>query len=135
MAIRGVKVSKKSVVDALIRHKGVKSFAADALGCNRNTISAVIKREGLEDLLLECRKRRVDMAENVIDNLLKEDHFGAARLVLTTQHARWREKTEVEHSGEIRMPIDTPPAAGSIEEWVEIKHKVQAARAEVTDNA
>tara|TARA_R110000823_G_scaffold257170_3_gene378959 strand:- start:590 stop:997 length:408 start_codon:yes stop_codon:yes gene_type:complete len=135
MAIAGVKIPVKDVIEALKRHNGVKTSAASSLKCSRQAITDIIKREGLEDLLLECRKRRVDMAENVIDNLLKEDHFGAARLVLTTQHARWREKTEVEHSGEIRMPIDTPPAAGSIEEWVEIKHKVQAARAEVTDNA
>lgn len=120
----------------MLRHyNGVKTSVAEALGCSRQAISSIIKREGLEDLLIECRKRRIDIAENVIDNLLGENHFGAARLVLTTQHARWKEKTELEHTGEIRLAIDTPPAAGSIEEWVEIKKKVQAARAEVTENA
>ena len=66
---------------------------------------------------------------------------GCAKWFLTHNknvRSAWSERTEITgaNGGAIQTEtrvIDTPPAANSIEEWLEIKQKVAAARTEVAE--
>ena len=132
------KFSIEEVVDAIIAANGSRIDAADTLGADPKTIW---KYPQVEEALENADKVVGQLARNtIIDGIMGGD-AGCAKWFLTHNknlRSDWSERTEITgaNGGAIQTEtrvIDPPPAANSIEEWLEIKQKVAAARTEVAE--
>jgi lambda repressor-like predicted transcriptional regulator len=136
------KFSIEEVVDAIIAANGSRIDAADTLGTDPKTIWRYAQKyPRVQEALDDADHIVGQLARNaIIDGIMGGD-AGCAKWFLThnkTVRSDWSERTEITgaNGGAIQTEtrvIDTPPAANSIEEWLEIKQKVQAARTEVAE--
>ena len=133
--------SIEEVVDALHACNGSRMDAADILGCDERTIWLYSKKyPRVEEALEDCDRLVGNLARNVILDGIMSNDKSCAMFYLKTRGG-WSERREI--SGVDKGPIeqnvtikaDTPPAANSIEEWIEVRKRVQAARAEVVEAA
>ena len=132
----------EEVVDAIMSANGSRIDAADVLGCDPMTVWRYAKKyPQVEEALENADKVVGQLARNtIIDGIMGGD-AGCAKWFLTHNknvRSDWSERTEITgaNGGAIQTEtrvIDTPPAANSIEEWLEIKQKVAAARTEVAE--
>lgn len=73
------------VEDALRRHRGLISFAAEELGLSHSSVSERVSRHPrLQAVVAEARVRRVDVAEYKLDEALGNGEPWSIALVLKT---------------------------------------------------
>lgn len=135
----------EEMVDAILAANGSRIDAADTLGCGVMTIWNYEKKyPRVAEALEEADKVVGQLCRNAILDGVMAGDAGCAKWFLThNKHNRsdWVERTEI--SGvdgkaieqNVTIKADTPPAANSIEEWIEVRKRVQAARAEVVEAA
>ena len=133
--------SIEEIVEALHATNGSRMDAADVLGCTEKTIWNYAQRyPQVQEALEDCDRVVGNLARNVILDGIMSNDKSCAMFYLKTRGG-WSERREI--SGvdkgpieqEVTVKADTPPAANSIEEWIEVRKRVQAARAEVVEAA
>ena len=132
----------EEMVDAIIAANGSRIDAADTLGTDPKTIWRYAQKfPRVQEALDDADHIVGQLARNtIIDGIMGGD-AGCAKWFLTHNknvRSDWSERTEITgaNGGAIQTEtrvIDTPPAANGIEEWLEIRQKVQSARAEVAE--
>ena len=137
-----VQFTIEEMVDAIIAANGSRIDAADTLGTAPKTIWRYAQKfPRVQEALDDADHIVGQLARNtIIDGIMGGD-AGCAKWFLTHNknvRSDWSERTEITgaNGGAIQTEtrvIDTPPAANSIEEWLEIRLKVQAARTEVAE--
>src|SRR5215813_1946440 len=79
------KYAVSKVIEALRIHHGLLVFAADELGCSRQTLYNYAERyPAVAEVLAEERERRIDVAEQGLDYHLEQKSPWAIALVLKT---------------------------------------------------
>ncbi len=77
--------SVQDVADALIASSGIKTAAANKIGCSTMTIRRYIEKyPTVTDAYAVSRESIVDVAESILLGRLKEKEWDAAKFVLTT---------------------------------------------------
>ena len=76
---------KTKLLNALTKTKGIKVSAAKALGCERKTLDAWIKRAGIEDELKHLEQEVVDVALSKLFVALTKGERWAIERVLDTK--------------------------------------------------
>ncbi len=70
------KVTTKQIANALAKHDGFQSFAADELGITRSAICQRIqKSQKLQDLLAQIKEKMLDVAERQLVKNAKDPSF------------------------------------------------------------
>jgi len=85
MAVPGVKLNKDDILHALKQKKGIISYAADSLGCDRATIYDWKDRD--EDVANAIKKCREDYAKELKekDDILVDKAYEALQDLLETR--------------------------------------------------
>lgn len=79
------KYTTGEVIDALAEARGIKSRAAESLGCDRRTVDNYIDRHPtVARAYAELREALVDNAEEGLSALLQEKYWPAIRYTLAT---------------------------------------------------
>ena len=69
---------EEAIVKALEKSGGIMAKAARMLGVTRAAISRRVRRSArLQEKLIECKETRLDVAESVLDELVREKNLGA----------------------------------------------------------
>lgn len=102
--------TSENIANALRKKRGNVAKAADALKINRSTIYRRIQAEPeLATVLDDAREERVDVAEEMLDKLVRKGNVTAIIWTLKASPAAkargWGEKNEVEHDGEVKTRI------------------------------
>ena len=103
---------------------------ANRLGCSRKAVYDAVKRYELEPVLEECREEMVDIAENALHNLVRNEHASAIMFYLRTMgkgrgYVERQETTGADGEAIKIQSIDTPPRATNIEDWVSTKNRMR----------
>ena len=120
--------TKKQLTDLIRKHDGNLTAIAREADCVRQTVYSSIERYGLGEVVDEVRETLVDVAEQSLHELVRERHPSAIFFYLKTQGKRRgyverSEQTGVD-GGPIRMQMDKPPRAATVEEWVGFKNRI-----------
>jgi hypothetical protein len=83
--LAGVPIDLELAKEAIIRNRGVISYAAEEIGCNRHSLHQLINRhECLQVALEDARERLIDLVEEkFIDKAIKGDSYNAAFVLKT----------------------------------------------------
>jgi|TARA_R100000152_G_C6668433_1_gene105423 hypothetical protein len=126
------KLKKENVEKALKELSGNILQCANRLGCSRKAVYDAVKRYELEPVLEECREEMVDIAENALHNLIRNEHASAIMFYLRTQgksrgrgYVERQETTGADGEAIKIQSIDTPPRATNIEDWVSTKNRMR----------
>ena len=101
--------SEQDFAEALTRTHGVVLAAARALGCNPATVWRAIKRHpDLVRVREEAKVNIIDLAERGLHGKVEEGNLTACIFTLKClgKDRGYIERTEVEHSGEVKTGID-----------------------------
>jgi Bacterial regulatory protein, Fis family len=108
------KYSLSTVIEALRKHHGLLTLAADALGCSRQTLYSYVARYPVvAGVLMEERERFVDLAEQGLYDHLRDRSPWAIALVLKTLGRRRGYEDKPATSG--------PPDTREAQEWQAIQ--------------
>jgi len=120
------KLKKENVEKALKELSGNILQCANRLGCSRKAVYDAVKRYELEPVLEECREEMVDIAENALHNLIRNEHASAIMFYLRTQgksrgrgYVERQETTGADGDAIKIQSVEAPPRSTSIEDWVE----------------
>ena len=133
-----MKLTKDKVIKQLTYANGNLSAAATALGVARKTVYEAIERWDLQDTLDDCREHMGDIAEGVLEKLIKQQSLGATTFYLKTQHKRRGYVERQESTGADGGPIQTQtvdpmPRSATLKDWVSNRQVVQEALAEMEE--
>lgn len=126
----------KEIEQALRMTAGIMSAAAEMLGCSRqNVCNRVAESERLRKVLADVKERTIDLAESKLVTALKKGEMRAVQFYLKTQGKSRgyveRQESTGPNGGPLQVStVDAPPAANTIDEWMGVKAKVDAARSE-----
>jgi transposase-like protein len=123
--------TKERLTELIRKHDGNLTAIAREADCVRQTVYASIQRYGLEEVVDEVRETLVDVAESNLHELVRERHPSAIFFYLKTigkrrGYVERSEQTGVD-GGPIRMVLDKPPRATTVEEWVGFKNRIAEA--------
>lgn len=93
---------------ALLKSNGLVTVAAKMLGVTHSAISHRIRKsERLQKVQDSIVEKKLDMAENVVDEHMKNKNLTASFFYLKTKgkHRGWVEKQQTELSGKLDAPI------------------------------
>ena len=83
--LNGVKIDSQVIKDAIIKHKGNLSRAADYIGCCRHTLHLRVNAEPeIKQVLDTCRERFLDSLEDVFQNKALSGDTTAGLFLLKT---------------------------------------------------
>jgi hypothetical protein len=133
---RPLNITEKQVEQALRKTAGIMGAAAEQLGCSRpNVVQRVASSKKLQAVIADVKERTLDLAESKLVTAIKNGEMSEVRFYLKTQgkHRGYVERHESTgpNGGPLQVAtVDAPPAATSIDEWMGVKAKVDAARSE-----
>lgn len=101
------KLSVKKVAEALMKHHGVLSQAAEACGCSRRALYVFIeKNPELEEVRAEARDGIMDVAENHIHTAVKIGDMKTVRWFAERMGKDRGYVTRVEETGKDGAPME-----------------------------
>ena len=104
----GEKYKADEVIGAIRGTFGIKTAAAEALGCTRQTIDNYIKRHPtIARAYQEERERLLDMAESKFAQAIKGGEWAAISFALRTlgRNRGFVERQEIEQVGDLRIEL------------------------------
>ena len=120
--------TKEQLTELIRKHDGNLTAIARDADCVRQTVYAGIERYGLSEVVDEVRETLVDVAEQSLHELVRARPPAAFFFDLKTQGKRRgyverSEQTGID-GGPIRMRMDKPPRAATVDEWVGFKNRL-----------
>ena len=123
------KLSKVRVEKALRDTDANFTATAKRLKCSRKAVYDAVTRYDLQSVVDECRDEMVDVAENALHNLVRNEHASAIMFYLRTigKSRGYVERVENSLAGslEVKQKIDTPPRPETVEEWVATRNRLR----------
>ena len=118
------KITKTNLEKALRDLDANFTQVARRLKVSRQAVYDAVKRYEMQAVVDECREEMVDIAENALHNLVRNEHASAIMFYLRTMgkgrgYVERQETTGANGEAIKIQSIDTPPRATNIEDWVE----------------
>lgn len=124
------KITKTNLEKALRDLDANFTQVARRLKVSRQAVYDAVKRYEMQAVVDECREEMVDIAENALHNLVRNEHASAIMFYLRTMgkgrgYVERQETTGANGDAIKIQSIDTPPRATNIEDWVSTKNRMR----------
>ena len=118
------KITKTNLEKALRDLDANFTQVARRLKVSRQAVYDAVKRYEMQAVVDECREEMVDIAENALHNLVRNEHASAIMFYLRTMgkgrgYVERQETTGADGDAIKIQSVEAPPRSTSIEDWVE----------------